>query len=203
MIKYHKIIHSLRRLKMKKICLFFAIILVFGGCALMAPNMIVDWTGINTADADNIKAGMFGSAYDAVFNGCVDVLKDEGWDIDKADKTGGTITTIKKHGITMYGSTNYAMSCQVKVSDNNKVQVKWSTITYISDFLNNTDMLDNEGTVKWNYLVYKKAGAPPEKAVEEKGNTATAAKAVSAPVPEPAPTATSEIPESELPAPPK
>lgn len=181
---------------MKKILTLTVIAIMFAGCAMLTPVSKINWDTVNSADMDNLKAGKIALAPAVVIEAVSAALKDEGWQLDTTQKDAGTITTVRKHGVTFYGSCDYAMSCKV-TAEGNISKLNWTTISYVSEFLTNVDPAGNESADRWNYAVYT--------GLIDKGAITKDAKAA-APVVEktaaPAATTGPVVKDSDLPPPP-
>lgn len=179
---------------MKKLFTLSALLLLMAGCASLAPDLIVDWTRVNAADVENLKNGIFTVPAADLLNACAESIKAEGWAIDKQDSEKGIITTVQKHGVGMYGSMDYGMRCEAIKQDNNSIKVKWLSVAYLSRDQVNTDVIEGEAALKWNYSAYRKLNIKIEPAAVPTANrTSEAATTVPA----------TGVTDADLPAPPK
>jgi hypothetical protein len=111
-----------------------------------------------------------------------------------------TVTTVRKHGVTFYGSCDYDIACRI-ISEAGVSKLNWFTTSYISEFLAKKDYAGREASDKWNIAVYDR--------LVEKGKIIKNIKSEAAIAPseekaaEPAATATPSAIDKELPPPPK
>lgn len=138
---------------MKKIIFISAIALIFAGCAGISFAKL-DWSGVNNADLTNLQAGKIAQPGETVAVAVADVLTAEGWQLEKA-AAGGTVTTVRKHGVTVYGSCDYAVSCALK-EEAGVTKLNWTMISYVTQFLTNVDPMSQTDADMRNIAVYKK-----------------------------------------------
>lgn len=184
---------------MRKILILTAVVMMFAGCATIMPVAKINWDKINSADLDNLKAGKIAFAPAVVFGAVTEVLKDEGWVIEQAAGDTLSASTVRKHGVTFYGSCDYAMSC--KVTQEEKLsKLNWSTISYVSEFITNVDPVTPEPAARWDIAVYNKL-VEKKLIVREIKPDAIAAPAEAQTV-NPSATAVPVVKDSDLPPPP-
>lgn len=140
---------------MKKIILILTTVILLAGCASIVPAIKTDWSGVNAADLAGLQGGKISLETAAVLEAAADVLKAEGWKIDAAASDASSVTTVRRHGVTVYGSIDYAMSCRV-VSEDNSSKLSWSIISFVSQFITNVDPVGFDSAHKWNISVYRK-----------------------------------------------
>jgi hypothetical protein len=139
-------------MRMKKYMAVAAVALALSACATMAPEAKIDWSTVNTPDLDALRRGKIQARAAAVLDAAGKVLKAQGFEL--APNAGeNTVTTVRKHGVTVYGSVDYSMTCQVK-EEAGVTKLNWSTISYVTEFLTNVDPIGYDSADKWNYGVY-------------------------------------------------
>jgi hypothetical protein len=138
---------------MKKVLVLTVMTMMFAGCAMVAPVLRVDWTGVNSSDLDNLQSGKITLAAVAVTEAAGEVLKGEGFKLEAPAPD--AVITVKKHGVTFYGSCDYALSCKV-TQEAGFSKLSWYMISYVSQFLTNTDAVSRESADGWNLAVYRK-----------------------------------------------
>jgi len=145
-------------------CLMIAIsIVLLSGCvtrALMPPGD-VNWKAIPKWELKSIQEGKFPYDYDKVFDAVKQVLSEQGWPIDRANKEAGEIDTGDSFG-------GRGIICTI---DNNgsvswEYYTVWSESNYLGTFGNmmeyevttytDKDYMPTDEKHKWNLLVYNK-----------------------------------------------
>ena len=185
---------------MKKYIILLAAVLALAGCATLAPETKIDWSGIKSADLATLQNGQIAQAAADVAQAAGEALISQGFELEKPGADAMTVTTMRKHCVTFYGSCDYSLACNVTF-DAGTSKLNWSITSYIDQFLAKKDSAGKEVADKWNVAVYNK--------LVEKGKIAVNIKSIATIVPveekavEPAATAVPSAIDKELPPPPK